>query len=535
MLAFLPLSSGCNYYRVQSEETVTGNRLSTIPNYKRFLVHQGNKVWELRDVTVKEQALEGTLHPVSTGLLAFINPKPGSPNRYRRNNKGIALNLVHLHIYQYAQGDGNTVSIPMNAIQRMDITDMDTGATVASHALTTVGILAGTMAIITIIVLLTKSSCPYVYAYNGEHFEFVGESYGGAIFSPLERHDYIPLPQLKANQENLQVKIANELKERQYTNLAELLVQQHPEQVRVLLDQQGKPHTLAAVQAPVAARSADGMDYYTTQLFATDSSSYLFNHGSDNVNQLNLKFTKPTGAKQAKLLLHARNSLWLDYLYGSFIEQFGASYTSWAEKQKDVPAKEHEQWQKDQGIPLTVEVETAQGWLTVGQVPTVGPLAGRDMVIPFDLAGVKGDVVNVRLSCGFMFWEVDQAGIDYSLNVPVEVRTIKASRATDRQGWDTSHLLAADDNQYLKQFAVGEEVLLTYTVPPATPGKSQSSFLHTKGYYEHIRKFEGVPNILNLMAFKRPGRFIEFSRERYQQIISSEQLNALSHAPVVTP
>jgi hypothetical protein len=535
LLSFLPLASGCNYYRVRKEEPVTDAKLSAIPNYKRFLVHQGNNSWELRDMAVKEQALEGTLHPVPAELTNYINPKPGSPNRYKREDRGTALNLVHLHLFEFAQGAGNTVTIPMGAIKRIDITDKDTGATVASHVLSTVGILAAAWVLVGIIVLLTKSSCPYVYAYNGETMEFVGESYGGAIFSPLERHDYMPLPRLRARQEGYQLKIANELKERQYTNLAELLVVQHPKEVRVLLDQEGNPHTIAQqLQPPVAALASDGLDY-AAQLGTTDSSAYLFNDEAGTLNQLNLQFKKPADARQAKLVLHARNSLWLDYIYGEFIELFGSAYTTWAKQQKDVPAQEHVQWQQEQGIPLVVEVKTAKGWKAVGQVPTVGPLAGRDMVIPFGLADVKGDMVNVRLSAGFMFWEIDQAGLDFSDNLPVEVQSVKATSAINQQGWDMRHLLANDDEQYLKQLTVGEEVLLTYPVPDSKAGNTQSSFLHTKGYYEHIRDFEGTPDILNLMTFKRAGRFTEFSRYRYLQLLHSEQLKPLTHVHAVAP
>ncbi len=528
-LSFLPLASGCNYYRLRNEEQVTDAKLSAIPNYKRFLIHQGNNTWELREVRLDEQALKGTRHPVSAELLQFVNPKPGSPNRYKRQSRDLALNLVHLHIFEMAEGADNTVSIPMGAIKRMDITDMDTGATVASHVFSTIGVLAGAYVLLIIIVLLTKSSCPYVYAFNGQNFEFVGESYGGAIFSPLERHDYMPLPRLRQNREGFQVKIANELKERQYTNLAELLVVQHPEQVRVLLDQEGVPQTIAQVQHPVSALAADGADY-AEQLRFTDSSAFLFNHEADNLNTLNLRYRKPVGAQSAKLVLNARNSLWLDYIYGEFISLFGASYTAWAEQQKDVSAREHWKWQQEQGIPLVVEVETIDGWTAVGELPTVGPLASRDFVIPFDLKRVKGEEVHVRLSSGFMFWEIDQAGIDFTENLPVQVQTVKAASAVDRQGWDTSHLLAADDDQYLKQSTVGEEVVLTYPVPQSSTGTMQSSFLHTKGYYEHIRDFKGVPNILNLMTFKRPGRFIQFSKDRYQQILDSENFKPFAHA-----
>ena len=81
--------------------------------------------------------------------------------------------------------------------------------------------------------MLTKSSSPFIYAYNGESYEFVGEIYSGAIHPPLERHDYLPLPVLQPVENEYSIKIANEIKEIQHTYLTELLVFDHPENAEI--------------------------------------------------------------------------------------------------------------------------------------------------------------------------------------------------------------------------------------------------------------------------------------------------------------
>jgi hypothetical protein len=533
LLAFLHLTMGCNYYRLKQEEQVTAEKLAGIPNYKRFIVHHGPNSYELKNVRVQEEVVEGSLTPIPADLLVYVNPKANSSVRYKRPERGSALNIVHLHVFEYAQGAGDQVSIPLSALKRIDIADRDTGATVASHVLTTLGILAATYALLVVIILLTKSSCPYVYAHNGESYEFVGEAYGGAIFSPLERDDFMPLPRLRPDQGTYQVKIANELKERQYTNLAELLVAEHPTNVRVLLDRQGNPHTLQAVQPPLTALASDGQDY-TPQLAATDSAACVFNAAQADFNRLHLQFRKPAGAREGKLVLHARNSLWLDYMFGEFTKQFGALYSSWAKQQKDVPAEEHNRWQEEQGIPLQVEVRTKQGWRKVEQLAPVGPLAGRDLVVPVNLTDTEGDLVEVRLTSGFMFWEIDQAGMDFSDNLPVRLRAVPPASAFDRDGVDNRALLTADNAQYLKQFNVGDEVVLTYPLPKGEPDQVLTPFLHTKGYYEHIRDYQGLPDILELKKFKQPGHFTRFSRDRYNQVATDHKFKHLTSAHVTT-
>ena len=70
-------------------------------------------------------------------------------------------------------------------------------------------------------------SCPYIYANTANGFAFAGEIYSGAIYAPLERNDYLTLPQLIAENGNYKLKITNEQQEIQYTNLTELFVVDH--------------------------------------------------------------------------------------------------------------------------------------------------------------------------------------------------------------------------------------------------------------------------------------------------------------------
>ena len=59
---------------------------------------------------------------------------------------------------------------------------------------------------------------------------------------------------------------------------------------------------------------------------------------------------------------------------------------------------------------------------------------------------------------------------------------------------------------------------------PITNSIKHTAFLHTKGYYEHVREYEGIPDMVELRHFRKPGRFIEFSKEKYQ-----EQLNLMNN------
>jgi hypothetical protein len=465
--------------------------------------------------------VEGTLTDVPASVTNYAYADPAKSHRYRSTDRYNALNRVHLYINEYRQGEGKQIAIPVSSIKRVDIVEHDSGRTIASHVLTTLGVTFGIMILIAIIILLTKSSCPFVYTHNGEGFEFAGETYGGAIFAPLERDDFMPLPNMVPTEEGYHLRITNELKEKQYTNLAELWVVQHPTGTKALLDNKGNVHTISHVQAPVQAVSGSG-ESFLEQLAVKDKANYLFNDDSpDNKPaEVILTFDKPAQAAEAKLVLHAQNSLWLDYLFGEFTQKFGTYYNKWAAGQKKESYEKLSQWQADQGIPLSVYLETAKGWELIDTIESVGPLASRDLVVPVNLTelGAK-EQVRIKLSCGFMFWEVDYAGMDYTASVPVKLEKCKPATAINEKNEDMRTALAETDNHYLQQLQPGTAVTITYqSTLQASEGTSISTFLHSRGYYEHVREYTGTPDMLDLISFRKPGRFIEFSKEKYQKI-----------------
>lgn len=530
LAGFLPLATGgCNYYRTQ-QQAPEAAVLSQLADHKVFVVHDSAQIWQLTNPHLEGEVLVGTLTAGAATQMAYLNPQVMS-HRYLHRDAHTVLNLVHIYTTGYQTGADGQARIPLKSIQQLDIVEPDTGRTIASHVLGGVGGLAAAFVLIGVIAALTKSSCPFVYAYDGQQYQFVGEAYSGAVFAPAERHDYMPLPSSEPVNGEYQVKISNELKERQYTNLAELWVVQHAATSRVLLDRAGRVHTLRDPQPAQRATSDAGTDR-TAQLRTADHDVFSFNDPTPETspNSLTLSFARPAGAQRGKLVLHARNTLWLDFLYGKFIEQFGSYYPTWAARQHDPATADNVHWAQEQQIPLRVYCETAQGWRLADAVPTVGPLAAREVVVPLDFGpGPAGAPVRVKLETGFMFWEVDAAALDCTPDEAVQLDNCQLLRARTERSTDERAALAADDAAYLRQLRPGTEVSLAYRshLPAPAAGTRRTVFLHTKGYYEHIREFAGLPNIVALYGFRRPGRFVEFSKETYQQYAQREPVLAL--------
>ena len=536
LIAFLNMLSGCHYYMVNTVPLTPGDNSAvnnTLAQPKYFILHHGEQVWHMENIKVDEgkQEITCSVSNLTPDHNFYQKTKSPGVNRYKVSSESPTYE-VHIYISEYAELNASNLMIPVGAIQKIEMYDKAVGATTASYVFGTLGIIAGAFVILSIIVLLTKSSCPFVYIHAGNSFHFTGEIYGGAIYSPLERDDYMPLPGLKPVNNSYQLKISNELLERQYTDLAELVIVEHQCNSKVILDKNGGVHTILAPVTAAKAYAGNKADY-SKSLASVDSNSFLFNETGlteNDFSSMTMEFKKPLNANAAKLILHAKNSLWFDYAFGKFNELFGTSFNKFSKKQKHSPADRMLKWQLDQGIPLSVYIETEEGWQFVDYFNAIGPLASRDLVMPIDISRVKGENVRIRLQCGFMFWEVDCAAVDFSENTPVKVTHLAPKLAFDQKGHEVSATLIATDKKYLVQPEAGNEVIVSYQVPPSAEGHQMSAFLHSRGYYEYIRDYKGKPDIAYLKSFRQAGAFTRFSKEKYMKFVNDKKMisNALA-------
>jgi hypothetical protein len=90
-----------------------------------------------------------------------------------------------------------------------------------NSTLAAIGIPIVTVAIIGAIAALTKDSCPFISVYDGNNYFLQGETFGGAVYPSLARADFVPLPAAAIGRE-VNLMISNELKEKQYTDYADL-------------------------------------------------------------------------------------------------------------------------------------------------------------------------------------------------------------------------------------------------------------------------------------------------------------------------
>ena len=286
----------------------------------------------------------------------------------------------------------------------------------SSYVIGAIGYTVVALALVSVILLATKSSCPFVSAHDGNNFILQGEIYGGAIYPQLVRHDYMPQKMEPLTDGSLQLKISNELHEHQFTDMAELWVITHDKNTKVLSDEKGNLFSISDPRSPASARLNGQTDVTASLLKAGDNSLlYMYDTMAANAaNEVVIKFNKPVAAKKAKLFPSLKNSYFLDLLYGQLAKGSGSYYPTFITQQRKKPVAELLKYNSEQKIPLEVSVKTNSGWQKIIVIITIGPLATRNMVVPIKLPETTEPFAEIKLSSGFMFWEIDYAAINYT-------------------------------------------------------------------------------------------------------------------------
>jgi hypothetical protein len=539
LVAHINFMVSCSYYRVKTLDHLNNESVTKqIQKKEKYIIlHDGEEAWHLKNIVIDNdrQNIIGVIEtlPANHQYYKTAEPRPKTnPYHYRDwepHYKDKPIYEIHIYTNKNIESLTSEVSIPFITITKVEVYDIHP-ETILYGISITAGAIAGVMVIIGVIAILTKSSCPFVYISDGKTYHFTGEMYGGAIYPLLQRDDYMPLQNFRPINDVYSLKISNELLEKQYTNLANLIVVDHPENSNVIIDKNGNIQTITGAQLPISALSDKNIDF-KEQVSVKDSGPYSFNEANteDNaISSLTMSFKRPQNSQIAKLILNAKNSYWLDYVYGKFNEQFGVLYNTFANQQRKESAQKLNQWSMEQQIPLSVYIETKRGWKFVDYFNSIGPLASRDIVMPIDLTDVTGEEIKIKLECGFMFWDVDYAAMDFAANKEITKNILKASSAIDENGKEVSDLLSTTDNKYLVQPEAGNIVTVNYKSVPVKKGRKQTVFLHSRGYYEYIRDYKGIPDISYLKSFEEKRAFTRFAKEWYNAFINNQDIYTAS-------
>ena len=528
-MSFLILftTSGCKYYYVVPEEADVIPSLADPEGLNRyFIVHEGANVKHLKVNSYDSKVLKGELEelPYYRNSYLYTKPDPTESTRYKSGNRDV---IQEVHVYMKdANGtlflDGTSFEADFEDIEKLEIYEHDRETSTLVNIGTFMAGSGGAFVLLVVLIALLKSSCPFLYINHGADKKLAGELYGGAIFKSIERDDFLKLEGLIEQEGKYHLQISNELKEKQYTDQFQLLQIDHDADQQIFIDQQGLVYNQKESRLPNKAHTIMGTDI-AAAVATNDNYTYQFNEDFGTEEAVILSFDE-VDEDNAQLLLNIKNSYWLDYAFGAFTQKFGSFYEKWSDKQDSEDPAFFLQWMKDQELFLNVSVKAEGEWHLLESIYTFGPLLERDMMVNIPAAYLNKSPLEIKLSSGFMFWELDHASLSSSDEADFRVKTLKAETLIDNAKEIDASILHDNDGNFLAQEVTGDRANVIFEASEVPEGKVRSFFIQSSGYYKHVRDYQGPPDFKELRKFRQPGHFTNFSKDLYRTILEDELL-----------
>lgn len=513
-----------NYYTTNTVDKANAADLAAYSsNNKYFIIHFKNAVKGLESVSIAGDSIYGKLVELPANHAKYLNPYPGSDkNEIKAKDKSEALTEVHLYTTATYTNKTDFVS-NISAFNRVDMYELNEEATSVNATLSVIGIVGASVVVVGAVILAIGCGCPHVFMDNNGQYVFQSGLYTGAVYSTLERMDYLPLQAVAFDTPVISMKITNANNEEQFMNTLQLWQVMHPADMQVLMDKYGKAYSYKETNAPVSAFTAKDNNVVHL-LTKTDEQYYAFDNASNEngFSSVLLQFQKPASAREANLVLHARNSYWSSLISKEMMQMFGEQYAKWRDLQETKDPKDQEKWQMEQALPMMVYVKTGKGWKLADYFPMIGNMAIRDLLMHINLDEIAGDTLEIKLETAYRYWDLDYAGIDYTSETTMPATRVDPEKIVKSDNTNLKEVLQQNDNAYA-HLVNDEFISVQYTVQPPAPGQQASYFLVSGGYYHSLEEFEGKANYQALLKFRQKGYFDKFSREKY---VEAQQLAA---------
>ncbi len=408
------------------------------------------------------------------------------------------------------------VTVDLREVSSVEVRSVDGWRT----AFLVTGIVLGTLLVVALIALLTKTSCPFVYVDDGTGLRFVGEAYSGATSRATQRDDLLPLPALGARP---RIVLSNEAHETQFTDLAEVVVVDRAPGRRALATHDARILLVGEAAPPIAATDLEGRDVLRKvraadgDAWQTDLEEVSRRATPPAKEGLVVTFAAPPGGEPVALELDAGNTPWLDVVFGRFFALLGDRLEPYLDGTDRPESREASlAWREREGVDLTVEVDRGRGWEKVAVVPTVGPASLRRFAVPLPVT--NGPSTRVRLAGGVGFLVADRVALAPVLDAAPPRLQVAAARAVQLDGRDVRAELAAVDGAFQVLGVRGERAELAFDLPPPAPGLVRDAFLHTSGYYRVHRPPQSELSVGTLLRLRdEPGSLSRFSVDLYRR------------------
>lgn len=402
------------------------------------------------------------------------------------------------------------------------------------------------------------SSCPYLYAWNGERFEFITDFLGGGemgnwkeqgVYHHPDPDEFVRIPsdKLKPKNGRYEIRVTNELEEVLFLDHLKLVAVEHRAESNVYPNEglgiptTGKQilYTANNELPPLSAVDGEGRDIFSkiSSLDRTFYDSFRSQNirGYAEPHSLTLNLDNKKGFKGRTLLLLTG---WTDYAFSS--DNVAAS-----------------QSKKSLFFPK-LQVKDQRGrWQTV--IDSIGISVGRQQTLVVDLTGkFLSDSREVRIVTNVKtYW--DKISVDTSEQsdvTKVEIHPISADlrergfsaeakfggmivpdyeKILDDGRWkyfsgsftrtgDVKPLLKTIDDIFLIS-RTGDELVLSFeALPEPPPGRTYTFLLYADGYSKEMDINSGSPDGVLPLPFKAMARYPYGPDERFPMTLEKQRI-----------
>ncbi len=410
------------------------------------------------------------------------------------------------------------------------------------------------------------SSCPFLFVWNGDRFEFVTDFLGagemGYWLGPDLRNtpdpvEYVRIPgdRIQPRDGRFELRVTNELEEVLFLDRLHLLAVAHPEDAEVYPDEGmtgiPKPFRVIAVRDPQVPRARDDRGRDVTARIASIDRQY--------VDGFDLERLRGYAASHALTLELARDDPapvllltgWTDYAFSS--DNVAAHHAGLAL------------------VPPRLEVRAADGqWRTV--VEDVGVPVGRPQTVTVDLSGrLRPGERELRIVTSMrIYW--DRILVGTSTDRPVTMDRLDPSSATlrtrgysaeirpdgheppvydystvsRRSPWktmvghytregDVRDLLAASDDMFVVA-RTGDEIAVAFEAAlPALPeGWTRTFLLMADGYSKEMDINSATPDAVEPLPFHAMTSYPYGPDERYPETRQHDEYRSTYNTRIVS-
>jgi hypothetical protein len=501
---------------------------------KYFIIHFPKESFNISNVKMNEDSLQGNIKLISGIHTAALRPKPNSTNVMSGKHSQSILQEVHIYSSYDVDRNATNVSIPRSSLYRMDIYKFDKGRTTTSTVASIFGIVVFLALTILIISAGSTSStpapstssgdcnCPKIHIEKEGQFEYVNGVFSGAVYSNLERSDILPLENLQADS-NIRIRITNTPGEKQFINTVSLVAVKHGSGEKVLADRKGKFFVLDSFEGVLSAKDQRGNEI-SNKLNKADDDAFNFDQDLEQEGSSSaiLEFNYPANSNRASLMIRARNTNWAHTLTQTYVSLFGDKFSEWRNNVERNKPEVMERRQLEQNLPISVYVQNGDKWDFVDYFPMTGSTAYRDLVMSIPVPeNSRNGKLKIKLETVFNFWHLDQAVLDAGSASPSDVITYDVSPGNNK---GLEQKLENSDANYLV-IDNADPIDLSFHIPGYTGNSNTSYFLKASGYYHYEDHYAGAPDMARLNDFKSPGGFSRFSKNQYREYLYWAGLN----------